>query len=83
MPVGVGATRPTEDGWVPLVAAGLPEGTQLLNLGVSGATLADMIADQLPVAVDAAPRWVIWPAPNDFHAMARRLPPSRRSWTIC
>lgn len=65
--VGVGATRPTEDGWVPLVAAGLPEGTQLLNLGVSGATLADMIADQLPVAVDAAPRWVtIWPAPNDF-----------------
>jgi lysophospholipase L1-like esterase len=65
--VGVGATRPTEDGWMPLVADGLPAGTQLLNLGVSGATLADMLADQLPIAVDAAPRWVtLWPAPNDF-----------------
>lgn len=65
--VGVGATRPTIDGWVPLVAAGLPEGTQLVNLGVSGATLADMLADQLPVALDADPRWVtVWPAPNDF-----------------
>jgi lysophospholipase L1-like esterase len=65
--VGVGAMRPAEDGWVPLVAAGLPEGTQLVNLGVSGATLADMLADQLPVARDASPRWVtIWPAPNDF-----------------
>jgi acyl-CoA thioesterase-1 len=50
-----------------VVADGLPAGTQLLNLGVSGATLADMLADQLPIAVDTAPRWVtIWPAPNDF-----------------
>ena len=65
--VGVGAMRPTSDGWVPLVAAGLPEGTPLVNLGVSGATLADVLADQLPVARDAAPRWVtIWPGPNDF-----------------
>lgn len=65
--VGVGATRPTADGWVPLVAAGLPEGTPLVNLGVSGATLADVLSDQLPVARDGAPRWVtIWPGPNDF-----------------
>ena len=65
--VGVGATRPTTEGWVPLVTAGLPEGTQLLNLGVSGATLADVLRDQLPVAVDAEARWVtLWPGPNDF-----------------
>jgi lysophospholipase L1-like esterase len=65
--VGVGATRPTTEGWVPVVADGLPAGTHALNLGVSGATLGDMLADQLPVALDAAPRWVtVWPAPNDF-----------------
>jgi lysophospholipase L1-like esterase len=65
--VGIGATRPTIDGWVPLVASGLPEGTPLVNLGVSGATLADVLSDQLPVARDAAPHWVtIWPGPNDF-----------------
>ena len=65
--VGIGATRPTVDGWVPLVTAGLPEGTQLLNLGVSGATLADVLRDQLPVAADTDARWVtIWPGPNDF-----------------
>ena len=65
--VGVGATRPAVDGWVPLVTAGLPEGTQLLNLGVSGATLADVLRDQLPIAVDAEARWVtLWPGPNDF-----------------
>src|SRR5215213_867768 len=63
--VGVGAARPAQDGWVPLVTAGLPEGTELVNLGVSGATLSDVIAGQLPIAVDAAPRWVtLWPGPN-------------------
>lgn len=65
--VGVGATRPETEGWVPLVADGLPEGVQLLNLGVSGATLSDVIAGQLPVALDRDPRWVtLWPGPNDF-----------------
>ena len=65
--VGVGATRPEQDGWVPLVAAGLPAGTALLNLGVSGATVRDVIDGQLPVALDRAPRWVtVWPGPNDF-----------------
>ena len=65
--VGIGATRPATEGWVPLVTAGLPEATQLLNLGVSGATLADVLRDQLPVAVDAEARWVtLWPGPNDF-----------------
>lgn len=65
--VGVGATRPGTEGWVPLVADRLPEGTELVNLGVSGATLREVIAGQLPVALDRAPRWVtLWPGPNDF-----------------
>lgn len=65
--VGVGATRPAQDGWVPLVAADLPTGTQLVNLGISGARIGDVSAGQLPVASDAAPRWVtLWPGPNDL-----------------
>lgn len=65
--VGIGAARPTDEGWVPLVAAGLPDNARLVNLGVSGATLTEIIAGQLPIATDAAPRWVtLWPGPNDF-----------------
>ena len=65
--VGVGATRPAQDAWVPLLAAALPGGTPVVNLGVSGATLADVIAGQLPIAADAAPRWLsLWAGPNDL-----------------
>lgn len=65
--VGIGALRPPLEGWVPVVAAGLPEGTRVVNLGVSGATLGEVIGGQLPIALDAAPRWVaLWPGPNDF-----------------
>ncbi|CAA9580333.1 MAG: hypothetical protein AVDCRST_MAG18-3039 [uncultured Thermomicrobiales bacterium] len=65
--VGVGATRPQQEGWVPLVATGLSGEVELLNLGVSGAMLSDVIAGQLPVALDRAPRWVtLWPGANDF-----------------
>jgi lysophospholipase L1-like esterase len=67
--VGVGAARPDQDGWAPLVQQGLPDRPQLVNLGVSGATLADVLAEQAPVAADAGPRWVtIWPGPNDLRA---------------
>lgn len=65
--VGVGAARPDQDGWAPLVQQGLSDRPQLVNLGVSGATLADVLAEQAPVAADADPRWVtIWPGPNDL-----------------
>lgn len=65
--VGIGATRPAQDAWVPLLAAGLPGGTPVVNLGVSGATLTDVIAVQLPIAADAAPRWLtLWPGPNEL-----------------
>src|SRR5207248_1576768 len=67
--VGVGASRPAQEGWVPLVYAGLPAGTQLVNLGISGATLRDVLDRELPVALDARPRWVtIWPGVNDLRA---------------
>ncbi len=65
--VGIGATRPAQDAWVPLLAAALPGGTPVVNLGVSGATLADVVAGQLPIAADAAPRWLtLWAGPNDL-----------------
>ena len=67
--VGVGAQRPAQEGWVPRVHAGLPAGTQLVNLGISGATLGDVIERQLPVALDARPRWAtLWPGVNDLRA---------------
>jgi len=65
--VGIGATRPAQDAWVPLLAAALPGGTPVVNLGVSGATLSEVIAGQLPIAADAAPRWLsLWAGPNDL-----------------
>ncbi len=67
--VGVGAGAPAEEGWVPRVQAGLPAGTSLVNLGISGAALRDVLEQQLPPALDARPRWVtIWPGVNDLRA---------------
>ena len=67
--VGVGAQRPAQEGWAPRVHAGLPAGTQLVNVGISGATLRDVIERQLPVALDARPRWAtLWPGVNDLRA---------------
>ena len=65
--VGIGADQPASEGWVPLVQAGLPSGTQLVNLGINGATLGDVLALELPVALDAQPRVVtLWPGVNDL-----------------
>jgi acyl-CoA thioesterase-1 len=65
--VGVGADHPSADGWVPLIANELPTRPELINLGISGATLGDVIRQELPVATDARPDWVsIWPGINDL-----------------
>lgn len=65
--VGVGAQRPGREGWVPLVHAALPGNPRLVNLGVSGARIDDILTMQTPVAIDAAPRWVsLWPGVNDL-----------------
>ncbi len=67
--VGVGADDPIREGWAPRVHAALPAGTQFLNLGISGATLEDVLQYQLPPAVDAQPRLVtIWGGVNDLRA---------------
>ncbi len=67
--VGVGADDPAHEGWVARVHAALPAGTSLLNLGISGATVHDILVQQLPPALDAEPRWVsIWPGVNDLRS---------------
>ncbi len=65
--VGVGSDRPSSEGWVPLVSEGLPSHPNLVNLGISGATLSDVSSQELPIAVDAQPAWVtLWPGVNDL-----------------
>ncbi len=65
--VGVGATNPAREGWVPRLHAQMPEGTKLVNLGVSGSELSEALDQQLPVALAARPDIVtIWLAVNDF-----------------
>lgn len=70
--VGVGATRPATEGWVPRVHAALPPGTRLLNLGISGATMSDIVQQELPPALDARPQLItLWSGVND---LARQVP---------
>ncbi|HET7038073.1 MAG TPA: SGNH/GDSL hydrolase family protein [Thermomicrobiaceae bacterium] len=65
--VGVGADQPALNAWVPLVAAGLPGNPALVNLGINGATVDDVLRQELPVALDAKPEWVtLWPGVNDI-----------------
>jgi lysophospholipase L1-like esterase len=65
--VGVGASDPLKTGWVPQLHQKLPAGTRLVNLGISGAKVADAIDQELPVAVDVDPDLVVvWIAVNDL-----------------
>ena len=67
--VGIGATDPETDGWVPRLAAELGSDTRLVNLGVSGSTLGQALQEQLGPALDAQPDVVtVWLAVNDFNA---------------
>ncbi len=67
--VGIGAPDPARDGWVPQLQQRLPPGARLVNLGVSGARIADAVQQQLPVAAEQRPDLVtIWLAVNDFNA---------------
>jgi acyl-CoA thioesterase I len=67
--VGVGATHPESEGWVPRFGASLGPDTRILNLGVSGSTLAQALQEQLPPALDAHPDVVtVWLAVNDLNA---------------
>jgi acyl-CoA thioesterase I len=67
--VGVGARDPDTEGWVPRLAGRMGRDIRLVNLGVSGSTLAQALDEQLAAAVDAKPDVVtVWLAVNDFNA---------------
>jgi acyl-CoA thioesterase I len=67
--VGVGAASPETEGWVPRLGALLGSEVRVVNLGVSGSTLAQALKEQLGPAVDAHPNLVtIWLAVNDLNA---------------
>src|ERR1051325_7884705 len=67
--VGVGAQNPETDGWVPQFGAHLAPNVRIVNLGVSGSTLAQALQEQLGPAVDAQPDVVtVWLAVNDLNA---------------
>jgi lysophospholipase L1-like esterase len=67
--VGVGATNPETDGWVPRLATQLGPDVHVVNLGVSGSTLSQALQEQLGPALDANPDVVtVWLAVNDFNA---------------
>jgi acyl-CoA thioesterase I len=72
--VGVGASDSKLRSWPALVAARMPEGTVYVNVGVSGSTVAQAIAEQLPQASASDPDVItVWLAFND---LARAVPPA-------
>ena len=65
--VGVGSNQPGSQGYVPLVAAYLPKGSHLVNLGISGERLHNALAEELPIALSTSPGLVtVWLVANDF-----------------
>ncbi|HLZ59901.1 MAG TPA: SGNH/GDSL hydrolase family protein [Ktedonosporobacter sp.] len=67
--VGVGSTQPGSQGYVPLLAQHLPQGSRFINLGVSGIHLHGALTQELPLALSTAPELVtIWLVTNDFVA---------------
>jgi acyl-CoA thioesterase I len=67
--VGVGSNFPGSQGYVPLVAAHLPKGSHLINLGISGIHLREALSQELPLALTTSPNLVtIWLVANDFVA---------------
>ena len=67
--VGVGASNPESEGWVPRLASRMGDRATLVNLGVSGSTLSRALDEQLAPALDAHPDIVtVWLAVNDMNA---------------
>jgi acyl-CoA thioesterase I len=65
--VGVGSNFPGSQGYVPLVAAHLPKGSHLVNLGISGIHLREALSEELPLALTTSPNLItIWLVVNDF-----------------
>jgi acyl-CoA thioesterase-1 len=67
--VGVGSNFPGSQGYVPLIAAHLPNGSHMINLGISGIHLHEALTEELPLALTTSPNLVtIWLVANDFVA---------------
>jgi lysophospholipase L1-like esterase len=67
--VGVGARNPEVEGWVPRLGGRLGPNVRVVNLGVSGSTLAQALQEQLGPELDAQPDVVtVWLAVNDLNA---------------
>ncbi len=65
--VGVGSNQPGSQGYVPLLAARLPKGSHMINLGVSGIHVHAALSEELPIALSTSPNLVtIWLVANDF-----------------
>ena len=65
--VGVGTNQPGSQGYVPLIAARLPSGSHMINLGISGIHLHDALSRELPLAISTSPQLItIWLVANDF-----------------
>lgn len=67
--VGLGATNPASENWAADLARNLPSGSQLINLGKSGALLSYGLQQEMPQAIAAHPDLVtVWMAVNDLNA---------------
>jgi lysophospholipase L1-like esterase len=65
--VGVGADHPRTEAWPRVLHDSALNGSTFVNLGVSGATVGEALAVQLPVALAAQPDVVtVWLAVNDL-----------------
>lgn len=66
---GIGTDDPKTQAWPIALAHLLGKDIHLVDLGIPGATVAQAIRDELPVALDVQPAIVtIWLAVNDFDA---------------
>ncbi len=68
--VGIGATCPSTQGYVPLLGTRMPHNAKVVNLGIAGATVRLALGDEVSYAVAAKPNVItVWLAANDFRAM--------------
>ncbi len=66
---GTGADNPSTQNWPTDLRAKLPQGTQVVNLGIPGATAHQALQGELPAALDAQPDLVtVWLGTNDINA---------------
>ncbi|HLV98837.1 MAG TPA: SGNH/GDSL hydrolase family protein [Ktedonobacterales bacterium] len=64
---GTGADRPATQNWPTDLSNRLPQGAQVINLGIPGITAPEALQNELPEALDAQPNLVtVWLGTNDI-----------------